>query len=126
MNASNYSIQMVEEYLKIHKFKSWYLHSDGVRKVTEQEKNERSNEIARLLCEHSKWKNHGHAISREAAWDVCKLKIDHSEDSPGLDRAMKRMWALFYWFFENTSLAKVFISENYCIMRTEIQASTKK
>ena len=126
MNSSNYSIQMVEEYINIHKFKSWNLHSDGITHVTQQEKIKRSNEIARLLCEHSKWKNHGHAISREAAWDVCKLKINHSEDTPGLDRAMKRMWALYYWIFENTGLAKVFISENYCIMRSEIQVGTKK
>ena len=65
-------------------------------------------------------KNHGHAITREAAWDVCKLKITHAENVPGLERAMRRMWALFYWIFENLPLAKVFISENYCIMRNDV------
>ncbi|NOS93674.1 MAG: hypothetical protein HOP30_17285 [Cyclobacteriaceae bacterium] len=126
MNASNYSIQMVEEYLYNYKFKNWDRHSDGVTPVSAAEKKSRANEIAKLLCEHSKWKNHGHAITREAAWDVCKLKIHHAEQTVGLDRAMRRMWALFYWMFENSPLAKVFISENYCIMRNDFQNDQKK
>jgi hypothetical protein len=126
MNASNYSIQMVEEYLQNFKFKNWTVHSDGVTKVTDTEKKQRANEIAKLLCEHSKWKNHGHAITREAAWEVCKLKITHAENVSGLDRAMRRMWALFYWFFENTSIAKAFLSDNYCILRNDNSQLNKK
>ncbi len=122
----NYSIQLVEEYLYNFKFKNWRLHSDGIIPVTDAEKKSRSNEIAKLLCDHSKWKNHGHAITREAAWDVCKLKITHAEKTIGLERAMRRMWALFYWIFENTFLTKVFISENYCIMRADPQTAQKK
>jgi membrane-bound ClpP family serine protease len=117
LNASNYSIQLVEEYLHNFKFKNWTIHSDGTTPVTPEKRKERSNEIAKMLCDHSKWKNHGHAITREAAWDVCKLKITHAENVQGLDRAMRRMWALFYWVFENTPVAKVFLSENYSIMR---------
>lgn len=119
MNASNYSIQLVEEYLYNFKFKNWHIHSDGSTTVSDDERKARANEIAKMLCDHGKWKNHGHAITREAAWDVCKLKITHSEDVVGLDRAMRRMWALYYWIFENLPLAKIFISENYCIMRSD-------
>jgi ATP-dependent protease ClpP protease subunit len=125
LNASNYSIQLVEEYLYHYKFKNWNFHSDGTTAVTPEERKCKANEIAKLLCDHSKWKNHGHAITREAAWDVCKLKITHSENIPGLDRAMRRMWALFYWVFENTLASKIFISENYCIMRASIQNEKK-
>lgn len=126
MNASNYSIQMVEEYLFNHKFKNWMVHSDGTTAVTEHEKSSRANEIAKLLCEHSKWKNHGHAITREAAWDVCKLKINQAENTEGLDRAMRRMWALFYWVFENSEMCKIFISGNYCILRKDSPNGQKK
>ena len=125
MSASNYSIQLVEEYLFNFKFKTWDRHSDG-RPVTEMDKKTRSNEIASLLCDHSKWKNHGHAITRESAWDVCKLKITHAESLGGLDKAMRRMWALFYWVFENTAIAKSFISENYCILRSDPPITQKK
>lgn len=126
LNASNYSIQLVEEYLHNFKFKAWDYHSNTTTPVTPEEKKSRSNEIAKLLCDHSKWKNHGHAITREAAWEVCKLKITHSESIEGLDRAMRRMWALFYWVFENTPITKAFISENYYIMRATNQNIDKK
>ncbi len=125
LNASNYSIQLVEEYLYNFKFKNWTLHSDKTTKVTDYEKKERATEIAKLLCNHSKWKNHGHAITREAAWDVCKLKITHAENVQGLDKAMRRMWALYYWVFENIPIAKVFLSENYCIMRNDNNGQKK-
>jgi hypothetical protein len=39
---------------------------------------------------------------------------------------MRRMWALFYWVFENTPVAKVFLSENYSIMRASSQNGEKK
>jgi hypothetical protein len=122
MSASNYSIQLVEEYLYNFKFRNWNVHSDGMTPVSNEQKIQRANEIARLLCDHSKWKNHGHAITREAAWDVCKLKITHAESIEGLDRAMRRMWAVFYFMFENTNIAKVFLSENYCILRNDTES----
>jgi len=125
MNASAYSIKLVMNYLADYKFRFWHHHSDG-RIVTQQEKEERANQIASLLCDHNVWKNHGHAINREAAWDVCRLKIEHSEDIRDLDRMMRRLWALYYWMFENMVIAKVFVSENYCILRTGTISNQKK
>ncbi len=120
MNYSKYSIELVEEYLYNYKFKSWQQHAGNGNPVTDKEKKARANEIASLLCNHGEWKNHGHAITREAAWDVCKLKIMHAEEFGGLERAMRRMWALFYWLFENTTIAKIFVSDNYCILRYDL------
>lgn len=120
MSASNYSIQLVEEYLNNFKFKIWEKHSSNGRPVTPEEKKKRANVIASLLCNHSEWKNHGHAITREAAWNVCQLKIKHAEEIEGLEKGMRRMWALFYWLFENTPIAKTFVSSNYAIFRNDI------
>lgn len=119
INASDYSIKMVEEYLNAYKFKTWAKHKDGTV-VTPEKKKERATEIASLLCKHSEWKHHGHAIRREAAWDVCRLKITHAEKI-GIERPMRRMWALFYWLFENTvpGMVKIFVSENYCVIRND-------
>lgn len=125
ISASNYSIQLVEEYLFNFKFKTWTNHKSNGEEITIDEKKKRANEIASLLCNHAEWKNHGHAITREAAWNVCKLKIEHAEDIEGLERAMRRMWALFYWVFENTPIAKVFISNNYSIFRNDLPNGQK-
>lgn len=116
-SASKYSIDMVKDFLVKFKFKAWNTHSSTNTPVTNDEKIKRANEIANLLCSHSNWKSHGHAINRDVAWNVCKLKITHSESIDGLDKAMRRMWAMFYWIFENTGIVKIFVSNNYCVIR---------
>lgn len=116
-SASKYSIDMVKDFLVKFKFKAWNTHSSTNTPVTDDEKIKRANEIANLLCSHSNWKSHGHAINRDVAWSICKLKITHSESIAGLDKAMRRMWAMFYWIFENTGVVKMFVSNNYCVIR---------
>lgn len=118
INASKYSVELVENYLHDYKFKTWLTHSDG-RPVTPEEKRKRAKEIAEQLSKHSLWKSHGRGINRESAWDVCSLKVTHSESIEGLDRAIKRFWALFYWIFENTPIFKSFVSDNYALMRND-------
>ncbi len=115
--ASNYSIETVKNFLIKYKFKTWEKHSSSGNPVTNEDKERRAKEIANILCDHSEWKSHGHAINRDVARDMCKLKITHSESIDGLDKAMRRMWAMFYWLFENTQMVKIFVSENYCIIR---------
>ncbi len=118
INASKYSVELVENYLHDYKFRTWTNHSNGTP-VTPDERKQRANDIANQLCKHSLWKSHGRGITRESAWDVCKLKITHSESIDGLDRAIKRLWALFYWLFENTAIFKTFVSEHYSLMRND-------
>ena len=116
-SASKYSTDMVKDFLVNYKFRTWQKHSSTGLDVTDDDKKMRADEIASLLCDHSEWKSHGHAINRDVAWNKCRLKITHSESIDGLDRTMRRMWALFYWLFENTPMAKIFLSQDYCIIR---------
>lgn len=116
-SASKYSTDMVKDFLVNYKFRTWQKHSSTGLDVTDDDKKMRADEIASLLCDHSEWKSHGHAINRDVAWNKCRLKITHSESIEGLDRTMRRMWALFYWLFENTPMAKIFLSQDYCIIR---------
>ena len=116
-SASKYSTDMVKDFLVNYKFRTWEKHSSTGLDVTDDDKKKRADEIASLLCDHSEWKSHGHAINRDVAWNKCRLKITHSESIEGLDRTMRRMWALFYWLFENTPMAKIFLSQDYCIIR---------
>jgi len=125
INASKYSVELVENYLHDYKFKTWTVHSNG-SPVTAEQRKQRASEIANQLCKHSLWKTHDHGITREVAWDACKLKIRHSETIDRLDRAIKRLWALFYWLFENTPIYKTFVSENYSLMRNDRSLITQK
>jgi len=117
LSASKYSIQITKDFLEKYKFSNWKEHTSGHTPVTLDEKKLKAMEIASDLCNHEKWKDHSHFIDREAAWNECKLVITQSESIENLDRAMRRMWALLYWIFENTLCVKLFISDSYCIIR---------
>ena len=119
-NASNYCIGLVTNYLREYKFKDWKVHSSDGREVTIDDKNNRAEEIAKQLCDHSIWKTHSRGITRDIAESVCRLKITHPEDVEGLNSAIRRLWALLYWMFERQSIYKVFISQDYSIFRSEI------
>lgn len=116
VNSSDYSIELVTDYLYSYKFKDWDVHSDG-RKVKDEEKRDRAQTIAKNLCDHGQWKTHSRGITREVAWDVCNIKITHPENIDGLARTIRRFWAFLYWTFENANFYKMFISENYTIFK---------
>jgi hypothetical protein len=118
LTASQYSIDLVKRYLCAYKFKTWEKHSDG-RDVTTQEKEKTAEKIAKTLCDHKIWKTHGFGITRETAESVLHLKIQKVESIDGLERALRRMWALLYWVFENTPAYKIFISDDYAVFKNE-------
>lgn len=126
ITASEYSIEIVENFLKIYKFSEWTTHNSSGKPVTQAEKDKRANEIAQFLCDHRQWKSHSRGITREVAWDECKLQIDHFESTKDLNRTCRRFWALLNWIFENTSMAKIYISDNYCIIRNDNSLSNQK
>ena len=118
-NASDYSINLVQDYLYKYKFKTWLTHESTGNPVTDPERQERAKQVAEILCKHSLWKSHSNGINRDIAESLCMLKITKTEDIPGLDRAIRRFWALSYWVFENTRISKVFLSKDYCIIRND-------
>jgi len=121
LSASQYSIELVQKYLYNYKFKTWNNHSSDGRAVTDHDKKSKAEEIAKHLCSHKEWKTHSRGITRTAAWEECKIKIIRTEDIIGLDRSVRRFWALLYWVFENTPMAKIFISQRYCIIRSDAE-----
>lgn len=119
-NASRLSINLVSSFLSSYKFNDWTVHSDGMQ-VTYKEKQEKALEIANILCDHSRWLSHASRINREMATSECGLKIIHSENIPGLDRAIKRFWALIRLSFEQLPIIKVYASNDYFLLRREKQ-----
>lgn len=119
-NASGYSINLVRDYLYKYKFKTWTVHESTNKQVTDQDRKDRAEEVAKILCNHELWKSHSNGINREVANTLCKLKITHTETIPGMDKALRRFWAFSYWVFENTKIGKAFISKDYCILRNDV------
>ena len=117
ITASALSTRLVTDYLKLYKFRDWNVHSDGVE-VTPEERNTRAAEIANLLCDNSVWLSHGSRITREIAVEICKLKVTYPESVDGLDRAIRRFWALMQLTLENNPIAKIYASGDYFLFRS--------
>jgi hypothetical protein len=111
MTASQYSATMAAEFLQRYKFKNWSVRETSGTPVTEAYRAQRASEIAGALVSHDRWKNHGHAISRDVLWEAIRLRIDHPDAA--LNRAMIRLWALLTYIFDKSPFIKIIASANY-------------
>ncbi len=117
ITQSEYAIKMATEFLEKYKFKSWKVHSSSGNPVTDIDKYNRAKEIAELFCSHDYWKSHAHGITRDVAQNQLRIKIDEIETVPGLESAVRRLWALLYWLFDRGVICKLFISKNHVLVR---------
>jgi hypothetical protein len=82
--AKDLTIALLEKWLVKYKFKNWDVHRTNPlligKLVTEAEKIERAQEIARNLSDNNKWKYHGRPINIEALKDLRLEVEDYSND----------------------------------------------
>ncbi len=78
--AKELSITLLKAWLIKYKFRNWLVHESLGAKhgqaVTEQEKADRANEIARQLGDNKLWHSHGRRIGINTLRDNLRLKID--------------------------------------------------
>lgn len=117
ITASALSTKLVTEYLRLYKFRDWTEHSTG-EEVTPEERNTRASEIAALLCDNSVWLSHGSRITREIAVDKLHLRVQFPETVDGLDRAIRRFWALMQLTLEGNPIAKIYATGDYFLFRS--------
>ncbi len=84
--AKNLTITLLKKWLVEYKFKDWTLHQTTSAKlgkpVTLEEKQERAEEIAKLLSDNKIWHSHGRMIGLTTLTKILKLKIeDYSQDT---------------------------------------------
>ncbi len=78
--ARELTIELLKEWLVKYKFKKWNVHKNG-SVVTEEEKKQRAEKIAKDLSNNKLWHSHGRSIGVDALNDILKLKIeDYSND----------------------------------------------
>ncbi|MCG8605542.1 hypothetical protein MJD09_11155 [bacterium] len=119
ISASDYVATMAAQYLEQYKFRTWQFHGSSGQAVTADEKRQRTREVAGVLCSHDRWKAHGHAISRDVLWKEVRILIDRPEDQDGLQRAMRRLWALLYYTFDKSPVVKLMVSSGYSFFRSQ-------
>lgn len=124
ITQSNYSKSIAQDFLMKYKFRNWNVRLTSGEPVTDSYKEQRSREIAELLCSNEHWKSHGHGITRDVADSKVRLAIHHLETVEGLERAVRRFWALVYFAFDRLPVSKLFLSQQYSVYRIKVGASS--
>ena len=115
-NAQAFSKTLVKNWLKDYKFKFWETHSSSGECVTEQDKAERADTIASLLCNHGYWLTHGRSIKLSDLEDM-RLQITDYSNTSELDDAITRYYTLLRMSFE-TNIYKIYETSSSQIYRS--------
>lgn len=91
--ARDLSISLLKQWLVEYKFKDWAVHRTNPDKlgqqVTVEEKNERAEQIAKLLGNHKMWNSHGRMIGINTIKTLLKLEIEDYSDNNELREAIR-------------------------------------
>jgi len=120
INSTQYVIKIASNYLENYKFRNWSTHASTGQPVSDQEREQRALRVAAKICDHKQWKAHGHAINRDAVYKELNVKIDRLEDLMGFERAVRRLWALFYYVFDKSNCVKMMVSQEYSVIRNAV------
>ena len=119
-NALKFAKDLVKKWLVKFKFKNWNVHSSSQKPVTEEEKEKRANEIAKMLCDHGHWKTHGKSI-KLSDLEKMRVKIINYSKNKDLDEAITRYYTLLQMTFSTTTIYKVFETQDSQIYRSIAQ-----
>lgn len=91
--ARDLSIGLLKNWLVRYKFQDWLVHrSDSPKKgktVTDEEKQERAEEIAKALGDNKRWLSHGRYIGIKTLTEQLRLEIDDFEQDSAKHRLVR-------------------------------------
>lgn len=114
-NSLDFAKRLVREWLAKYKFRTWTTHSSNGQPVTEEERTQRAEEIARKLCNHGHWLTHGRSIKIDD-FEAMRLRITDYSANAELADAIRRYYTLLQMTFA-TNIYKVFETPDSQIYR---------
>lgn len=94
--ARDLSISLLKEWLVKYKFKNWNSHrtTNPGNNVTNSEKQERAEEIAKTLSDNKRWHSHGRHIGIETLRNELKLEIEDYSNKDVLRNSIMKYYKL--------------------------------
>ncbi len=117
LSSTDHVVRIAREFIRDHKFRDWKTRETSGTVVSDEDRDVRAMEVAENLCSSANWRAHSHGISRSVAEDVVQLRIDHLESDAEVARAVRRMWALLHWLFDNSPTRKLFVARDYLLVK---------
>ena len=89
--ARDLSIALLKEWLTRYKFNGWTHHrtTNPGSPVTNEEKEDRAKEIAKLLTDNKHWHSHGRMINMNTLRNLLRLEIDDYGQDKELSQAIR-------------------------------------
>ena len=94
--AAELSVNLIRNWLVQYKFKDWHIRETSNTIVTDDEKADRAESIARALNDQERWGSHHRGIDRDALAEL-GLRIDDLE----ADRELSSLLKEYFWFFRD-------------------------
>ncbi len=115
--AKNLTITLLKKWLVEYKFKNWTKHSTNIRKkgkdVTLEEKQQRAEEIAKILGDNKFWHSHGRMIGVDTLKTVLRLKIEDYSKDINLRNMIRQYNDLLVEYIVKTKFTLFLHSRNY-------------
>lgn len=87
--ARNLTVTLLKKWLVKYKFKDWTVHNKTKTEVTSKEKEDRAEQIAKILGNNAHWHIHGRHIGIKTLQNELKLKIEDYSDNIELYNSIK-------------------------------------
>ncbi|MBQ4076597.1 MAG: ATP-dependent Clp protease proteolytic subunit [Mailhella sp.] len=88
--ARNLTVALLKKWLVQYKFKDWTSHKTSGAPVTNDEKEQRAEEIAKTLGDNARWHSHGRHIGIKTLQDSLNLRIENLDNTPKLKTAIEK------------------------------------
>lgn len=115
--AAELSKDLLKKWLVAYKFKDWDTHQATQGKigkiVTDEEKTERADEIAKCLNDIGIWRSHSRFIGIKTLKEKLKLKIDDYSEDAKLAEAINQIHKLILQFQQKISSPMVIICRSH-------------
>jgi hypothetical protein len=100
--ARDHSVELLKKWLRTYKFKNWERTHTRNKRVTDEMKSTRAEEIAVKLNEVSKWKSHSRGLSMQVIAQELNLQIDDFGKDEELRRRIRSYYRLLYDYMLRT------------------------
>jgi Periplasmic serine proteases (ClpP class) len=110
--AKDLTIDLLKKWLVKYKFKNWTNHSSTGLPVTEEEKNQKAEEIAHKLGDHKVWKSHGRTLSISELRDI-KLQIEDYGQNKELHKQIREYYELITDYMIKNQLLAIFHTRRF-------------
>jgi len=120
-NNLEYGKELVRDFLKKYKFKNWEIKETSGIEVTDEIREERANEIADKLANHSLWKSHGRSLKIDTLTEDIKLKIKNINEDEKISEIIERIHVLLRLIFSSGHSYKIIATKDTKLVKTAVE-----